>query len=129
MNPNIQIPLWTWGQNSGNLKASKARRDSKITAYEKTVQTAFREVADALAGRKAYLDEQKEVDALVDASGDAYRLAKMRYEAGIDSYLTTLESQRAYLQAQQNQISVDVSRYQNLVTLYRSLGGGWKEKG
>ncbi|ASL39113.1 MULTISPECIES: efflux transporter outer membrane subunit [Acetobacter] len=129
VNPNIQIPLWTWGQNSGNLKASKARRDSKITAYEKTVQTAFREVADALAGRKAYLDEQKEVDALVNASGDAYRLAKMRYEAGIDSYLTTLESQRAYLQAQQNQISVDVSRYQNLVTLYRSLGGGWKEKG
>ncbi|KAA8390770.1 efflux transporter outer membrane subunit [Acetobacter tropicalis] len=127
LNPQLQIPLWTWGMNSGNLKASKARRDGKIASYEKTVQSAFREVADALAAREAYLDEKKQVDDLVTSSADAFRLAKMRYDAGTDSYLTTLDSQRSYLQAQQIQIMVAVSNYQNLITIYRALGGGWKE--
>lgn len=58
LNPSLQIPLWTWGMNSGNLKASKAERDVQIATYEKTVQSAFREVADALAAREAYLDEK-----------------------------------------------------------------------
>lgn len=127
LNPSLQIPLWTWGMNSGNLKASKARRDAKIASYEKTVQSAFKEVADSLAAREAYLDEKKQVDALVVSSADAFRLAKMRYDAGTDSYLTTLDSQRSYLQSRQIQIMVDVSNYQNLITIYRALGGGWKE--
>lgn len=127
LNPSLQIPVWTWGQNSGNLAASKAQRDSKVVTYEKTVQTAFREVADALAARKAYLDEKRQADALTVSAADAYRLAKLRFDAGTDSYLTTLDSQRYYLQAQQNQITVSVSKYQNLVTIYRSLGGGWKD--
>jgi multidrug efflux system outer membrane protein len=112
--------------NSGNLKVAKATRNGKIAAYEKTVQSAFREVADALAARKAYLDEKKQMDSLVSASGDAYRLAKLRYETGTDSYLTTLDSQRYYLQAQQSQITVAVAKYQNLVTIYRAMGGGWQ---
>lgn len=127
LNPSLQVPLWTWGMNSGNLKVAKATRNGKIAAYEKTVQTAFREVADALAARKAYLDEKKQMDNLVLASGDAYRLAKLRYETGTDSYLTTLDSQRYYLQAQQSQITVAVAKYQNLVTIYRAMGGGWQE--
>jgi multidrug efflux system outer membrane protein len=126
LNPSLQIPLWTWGMNSGNLKVAKATRNGKIAAYEKTVQSAFREVADALAARKAYLDEKKQMDSLVSASGDAYRLAKLRYETGTDSYLTTLDSQRYYLQAQQSQITVAVAKYQNLVTIYRAMGGGWQ---
>ncbi|OUI90043.1 RND transporter [Acetobacter persici] len=125
LNPSLQIPLWTWGMNSGNLKASKAERDVQIATYEKTVQSAFREVADALAAREAYLDEKKQADDLVVSSADAFRLAKMRFNAGSDSYLTTLESQRSYLQAQQMQIMVAVSKYQNLITIYRALGGGW----
>ncbi|MBY4641661.1 efflux transporter outer membrane subunit [Gluconacetobacter entanii] len=128
VSPQLQVPLLSWGQNSGNLKASRAMRNVKVAAYEKTVQTAFREVADALAARAAYHDEGEQVDKLVTASADAYRLAKMRYEAGTDSYLTSLESQRSLYQAQQWQIFVLVSKYQNLVTLYRALGGGWTEK-
>lgn len=127
LNPSLQIPIWTWGMNSGNLKLSKARRNSKVASYEKTVQSAFREVADALAAREAYLDETKQVDDLVQSSADAFRLAKMRYDAGTDSYLTTLDSQRSYLQSRQVQIMVHVSNYQNLITIYRALGGGWKE--
>ncbi|PYD48315.1 efflux transporter outer membrane subunit [Novacetimonas pomaceti] len=128
VSPQLQVPLLSWGQNSGNLKASRAERNVKVAAYEKTVQSAFREVADALAGRSAYHYEGEQVDQLVTSSADAYRLAKMRYEAGTDSYLTTLESQRSLYQAQQWQIFVLVSKYQNLVTLYRALGGGWTEK-
>ena len=127
LNPQIQIPLWTWGINSGNLKTSKARRNTQVATYEKTVQTAFREVADALAAREAYLDEQKQMNALVSASADAFSLAQKRFNAGTDSYLTTLVSQRSYLQARQSQITVNVANYQNLVTVYRTLGGGWKE--
>lgn len=126
-NPSLEIPLWTWGQNKGNLIASKAQRDSKIANYEKTVQTAFREVADALAARKAYLNEKRQVDTLTNSAAEAYRLAKLRFDAGTDSYLNTLEAQRYYLQAQQKQTQVSVAKYQNLVTIYRSLGGGWKE--
>ncbi|MFT9016297.1 MAG: efflux transporter outer membrane subunit [Acetobacter sp.] len=128
LNPSFQIPIWNWGENSGNLYASKARRDGKVAAYEKAVQSAFREVADALASRKAYLDEKQQADALVTSAGDAYRLARMRFDAGTDSYLTTLESQRYFLQAQQNQITVAVAKYQNLITIYRALGGGWHER-
>lgn len=128
VSPQLQVPLLTWGQNSGNLKASRAERNVKAAAYEKTIQTAFREVADALAGRAAYHDEGIQVDRLVASSADSYRLAKMRYDAGTDSYLTSLESQRSLYQAQQWQIFVLVSKYQNLVTLYRALGGGWTEK-
>ncbi|WP_407927089.1 efflux transporter outer membrane subunit [Acetobacter garciniae] len=127
LNPSFQIPIWNWGENSGNLHASKARRDGKIAAYEKTVQGAFREVADALASRKAYLDEKQQADALVTSAGDAYRLARLRFDAGTDSYLTTLDSQRYFLQAQQNQITIAVAKYQNLITIYRALGGGWNE--
>ncbi|MBE7730057.1 efflux transporter outer membrane subunit [Komagataeibacter sp. FXV3] len=127
VSPQLQVPLLNWGQNSGNLKASRAMRASKAAAYEKTVQSAFREVADALAARDTYRDETGQMDRYVSTTGDAYRLAMLRYRAGTDSYLTSLVSQRNYLQAQQWQISIAVSRYQNLVTLYRALGGGWTE--
>ena len=84
-------------------------------------------MADGLAGRKAYVDEKQQADALVASAGDAYRLARLRFDAGTDSYLTTLDSQRYYLQAQQNQIAIAVAKYQNLITIYRALGGGWHE--
>lgn len=127
VSPQLQVPLLNWGQNSGNLKASRAMRASKAAAYEKAVQSAFREVADALAARDTYRDETGQMDRYVSTSADAYSLAMMRYRAGTDSYLTSLVSQRTLLQAQQWQISIAVSRYQNLITLYRALGGGWTE--
>ncbi|MBB2201896.1 efflux transporter outer membrane subunit [Gluconacetobacter tumulisoli] len=127
VNPQLQIPLLTWGQNEGSLQVSKARRNQRLMAYEKAIQTAFHEVSDALAARSTYLDQSRQTDALVASSGDAYRLARMRFDAGVDSYLTTLDSQRTFYNAQQNQIVVQEARYQNLITVYRALGGGWTE--
>ncbi|NHN84722.1 efflux transporter outer membrane subunit [Acetobacter musti] len=128
LQPNISIPIFTWGQNRGNLEVTKAIRDQKVAAYEKAIQTAFREVSDTLVARSTYLDQGQRMDDLVKSSADAYRLAKMRYQAGTDSYLNTLDSQRNLLQAQQSQVGVQVARYENLVTFYRALGGGWTEQ-
>lgn len=128
LQPNITIPIFTWGQNRGNLEVAKAQRDIKLATYEKAIQTAFREVSDTLVARSTYLDQGQKADDLVNASADAYRLSKLRYEAGTDSYLNQLDAQRSLLQAQQSRVSVLVARYQNLITFYRALGGGWSEK-
>lgn len=125
VSPSVSLPIFTWGQNEGNLRISKARRLQQIANYEKTMQTAFREVSDALTGRETYLQQMQRLKNLVSASQGAYDLAEMRYKAGIDTYLTTLTQQRNLYQAQQSLISVEMARYQNLVTVYRALGGGW----
>lgn len=125
IDPSIQIPIFTWGQNSGNLATSKAKRDAQVAAYEKTVQTAFREVSDALTSRETYYTQTVHLQELVHSSDAAFRLAQMRYTHGVDSYLTTLDAQRTLFTAQQSLISVQTAKYQNLVTLYRALGGGW----
>jgi multidrug efflux system outer membrane protein len=84
-------------------------------------------VADALAGRGT-LDSQIAADqALVEATGDSYTLSDMRFRDGIDSYLNVLDSQRSLYTAQQTLIEIKLSRLQNLVTLYKALGGGWSE--
>ncbi|GBQ14888.1 efflux transporter outer membrane subunit [Swaminathania salitolerans] len=126
--PNITLPIFTWGQNAGNLRISKARRAQQIATYEKAVQTAFKEVSDALTARETYLAQDTHLNALVHSSRQAYDLARMRYDSGIDPYLTTLTQQRSLYEAQQGLIVVQLARYQNLVTLYRALGGGWSAR-
>ncbi|EHH68206.1 efflux transporter outer membrane subunit [Gluconobacter morbifer] len=125
VSPNITIPIFTWGQNEGNLRISKGQKLQYAAQYEKTVQTAFREVSDALTARQTYKAEDLHLHSLVDQSQKAYDLAMMRYRAGIDSYLTTLEQQRTLYQAQLNSVTIQAARFENLVTLYRALGGGW----
>ncbi|MFT8718005.1 efflux transporter outer membrane subunit [Acetobacter sp.] len=128
LQPNISIPIFTWGQNRGNLEAAKAERDMKVAAYEKSIQTAFREVSDTLVARSTYIEEGRRMDDYVKEMADAYRLAQMRYSVGTDSYLNQLVMQRNLLQAEQSRVAVQVARYENIVTLYRALGGGWSEK-
>jgi multidrug efflux system outer membrane protein len=125
--PQISIPIFAGGANVANLQATKLQRDTAIAQYEKAIQTAFREVADALVARGT-LDEQLAAQqALVTASEKAYRLADMRYRGGIDSYLSALDAQRTLYNAQQQLQAVRLVRLQNLVTLYKALGGGLRE--
>lgn len=126
--PNISIPVLTWGQNTGNLRSAKARAAQAAAQYQKTVQAAFREVSDALTARETYRSQDTHMRALVRQAMSAYNLARQRYHAGIDNYLTTLTQERLLYQAQQTQIVVQASRFQNMVTLYRALGGGWSRK-
>jgi multidrug efflux system outer membrane protein len=125
--PDISLPIFAGGANVANLQATKLARDTAVAQYEKAIQTAFREVADALVARGT-LDEQLAAQqALVTASAIAYRLADMRYRGGVDSYVTALVAQVSLYSAQQQLQTVRVTRLQNLVTLYKALGGGLRE--
>jgi multidrug efflux system outer membrane protein len=125
--PDISVPIFAGGANVANLQATKLARDTAVAQYEKSIQTAFREVADALVARGT-LDEQLAAQqALVTASAVAYRLADMRYRGGVDSYLTALVAEVSLYSAQQQLQTVRLLRLQNLVTLYKALGGGLRE--
>jgi outer membrane protein, multidrug efflux system len=125
--PQISLPIFAGGANVANLQGTKLARDTAVAQYEKAIQTAFREVADALAARRTLDDQLAAQQALVTASAAAYRLADMRYRGGVDSYLSALDAQRSLYSAQQQLQNVRVLRLQNLVTLYKALGGGLRE--
>jgi len=103
------------------------QKNVQVAQYEKSIQTAFREVADALAARGTLQQQIEAQRALVASSGASYRLSEMRFHSGVDAYLTVLDSQRTLYSAQQGLVSMELTRLQNLVGLYKALGGGWKE--
>jgi multidrug efflux system outer membrane protein len=126
--PQISLPIFAGGANVAGLHLAKTQRDILTTQYEQSIQSAFREVADALIGR-ATLDRQLAANqALVDASAESFRLSSMRFSNGVDNYLGVLDSQRLLFSAQQSLVNVKLARLQNLVTLYKALGGGWRER-
>jgi outer membrane protein, multidrug efflux system len=125
--PQISLPIFHGGQLIGNLSEAKVNRAIALAQYEKAIQTAFREVADALALTGTLEREREAEEALVDATGRAYELSQERYKVGRDSYLDVLDSQRSYYSAQQSLIATELAQQENRVTLYKALGGGWRE--
>ncbi|MBN6152351.1 efflux transporter outer membrane subunit [Xanthomonas sp. AmX2] len=122
--PTISVPVFRAGALKAELDASKIQKDITIAEYEQAIQTAFREVADALAER-AQLDQRLDAQrALVAATQRSYTLADARYRNGVDSYLDALDAQRTLYTAQQNLITLRLTEASNRVTLYRVLGGG-----
>ena len=121
--PQIALPIFDAGTWSA-LKVTKVDRDIAVAQYEKAIQTAFREVADALAQRGTLGDQLAAQQSLVEATAKSYRLSDARYEKGIDSYLNVLDAQRSLYGAQQGLIAVRLARLANQVTLYTVLGGG-----
>lgn len=125
VSPQLNIPIFNYGQNQAALDSAKIATSIQVATYEKTLQTAFHEVADALAGRATYVDQLAAQKQLVAASSDSYRLSDVRFHAGVDTYLSTLDSQRSLYAAQQNLIVLERAQLSNLITLYKALGGGW----
>jgi multidrug efflux system outer membrane protein len=117
-------PIFDAGRNDANLASSQAGRDIAVAQYEKAIQTAFREVADALAGRATLGAQLAAQQAQVDAETDRFRLADLRYRNGVSSYLEVLDSQRSLFLLQQALAQVRLAYWQNQVTLYKALGGG-----
>ena len=116
-------PIFRAGAGKANLAASEAQRDASLATYEKAIQTAFREVSDALA-RRGTMDEQLAADTRrAAAAGDAFQLSEARYKNGIDSFLVELDSQRSSYAAQQTLVATRLEAANNRVTLYRTLGG------
>ena len=122
--PSISLPIFSGGKNIANLHYAKAERDTAVAQYELAIQTAFRETADALAQRGTAVQQIQAQEALVEAATAAVKLSQVRYEQGVDTYLTLLIAQRTLYTAQQTLISARLTRASNLVTLYRVLGGG-----
>jgi multidrug efflux system outer membrane protein len=126
LNPQALLPIFDYGRNKANLQASEAARDIAVARYERTIQDAFREVSDALATRSTLVDEIRAQQAQVRAESARFRLADLRYRNGAASYLDVLDAQRSLFVSQQSLVLVQAAQVQNVVTLYKVLGGGWK---
>ena len=126
--PQINLPIFSGGALEGSLDAARVRTSIEVATYERTVQNAFREVADALAARGTYDRQIAAQRALVSSYENAYRLALLRFRSGLDNYQAPLDSQRQLFTAQQELIALELQRLQNRVSLYRALGGGWNER-
>ncbi|UQY33042.1 efflux transporter outer membrane subunit [Pseudomonas fulva] len=126
--PQISLPIFTAGRLQSELEVSEVQRSIALAEYEQVIQTAFREVSDALADRSV-VDEQWEAQRKrTDAAQAAYDLVLLRYEDGVASYLEVLDAQRTLLTARQALIQSDASRQTAVITLYKALGGDWLEE-
>ena len=121
-------PIFDAGRNRANLELAEADRAVAVANYEKAIQGAFREVADALAGRATFGEQVRALAAQTNALAITYRLADLRYRAGASAYLEALEAQRQLFISQQALVQSRALQLQNAVTLYRVLGGGWKDE-
>jgi multidrug efflux system outer membrane protein len=120
-------PIFDAGRNQANLDVAKVDKDIAIAQYEKAIQTAFREVSDSLAGRATLGEQLRAQAAQTNAAQITFKLADLRYRNGASSYLDVLDAQRTLFAAQQATVQVQALQMQNLVTLYKALGGGWTE--
>jgi multidrug efflux system outer membrane protein len=123
--PQAVLPIFDYGRNSANLGSAKAGRDIAVAQYEKSIQVAFREVSDALAGQATFAEQLRAQRAVAAAEAERFSLSDLRYRSGAASYLDLLDAQRSLFGAQQAAVQANLQRLQNQVTLYRVLGGGW----
>jgi multidrug efflux system outer membrane protein len=124
--PSLTVPIFDNGNNQANLDAAKAQQKVYLSTYELTLQTAFKEVADALARKGTIKEQLTAQQKLVEAASDSYMIANERYKKGVASYLDALDAQRTLYEAQKALIAVKLVEYENQQTLYRVLGGGIK---
>lgn len=124
--PSLDIPIFDWGTRQANIQISETDQQIALSDYEKSIQAAFREVNDALAVRQNIGDRIAAQRRLVEATNTTYRLSQARFRAGIDSYLTVLDAQRASYAAEQGLLLLEQANLNNQVEVYKTLGGGLK---
>ena len=123
--PQALLPIFDAGRNQAGLDSALAGRDIAVAQYEKAIQSAFREVADALAGRATLGEQWRAQQQQAEAEADRFRLADLRYRNGVASSLDVLDAQRALFASQQALAQTRLALRQNQVLLYKALGGGW----
>jgi multidrug efflux system outer membrane protein len=121
------VPIFTGGRNKANLQVAELQKEIEIANYEKAIQTAFREVADALAISSTINERIKAQSARVDAARRRNELSQQRFDAGVDSYLPVLLSQQELFAAQQDLVRAQLDRVTNQSSLFAALGGGWEK--
>ncbi len=122
--PQIRLPLFDAGRNQANLRVAEVARDTALAQYDKAVQSAFRETADALADRATLQERLQAQASLVASTQKALDLTLARWKLGADSYLAVLDAQRSLYAAQQTLIGLQLTEQTNRITLYKVLGGG-----
>jgi multidrug efflux system outer membrane protein len=127
--PTISVPIFAGGANRAGLAYARAEDRIDVAQYEKAIQTAFREVSDALAQRGTISERLRAQRAQVAAASESLRLAQALYGHGSDSYLDVLTAQRTLYAAQQSLIAVELIEKTNTVTLYKVLGGALSDRG
>ena len=127
--PQLLLPIFDAGRNQAGLGVANAGRDIAVAQYEKAIQTAFREVADALAGQATLGEQLRAQRAQATAEAVRFKLADLRYKNGIASSLDALDAQRSLFSVQQALVQTRLAQLQSQVTLYKTLGGGWKDTG
>lgn len=121
--PSATLPIFDWGANKGNLAYAKAQAEAATANYQRTIQAAFRDIADALA-RRATIEDQAGAQVRLEAAArDTAMLTDARYRGGVDSFLSSLDAQRTFYSARRSLTAVKLLRLNNLVDLYRSVGG------
>lgn len=123
--PQISVPIFNAGRNRANLTVGEKNQQILLAQYEKTVQTAFREVADVLVQREGLQAQIEAQTSLTDAAAEAFKLADARFKNGIDSYLVVLDAQRTLYTAQQSLVTLQLNDAASQLTLYKTMGGGW----
>ncbi|WP_322981453.1 efflux transporter outer membrane subunit [Pseudomonas sp. C11] len=123
--PQLTLPIFDGGRNRANLDLAQVRKDIAVAAYEQSIQTAFREVSDALAASDTLRREERALNALAQSSAEALKLSAARYRAGVDDHLRYLDAQRRDFANQTALITIRTERQAALATLFRALGGGW----
>ena len=125
--PQLILPIFDAGRNQANLDAALVAREIALAQYEKAIQSAFREVADALASRATLSEQLRAQAAQTTAEETRLRLTDLRYRNGAANYFEVLDAQRSVFAARQAVIQLQLQQTQNLVALYKVLGGGWKD--
>jgi hypothetical protein len=125
--PQIILPIFDGGRNQANLDAAQVGRAIAVAQYERAIQVAFREVADALATRATLADQLRAQTAQADAESGRLKLVDLRFDAGTASAFERLDAQRATFAARQAVVQLQLQQAQSLVAVYKTLGGGWKE--
>ncbi len=124
--PQVSQPIFAAGRLKNGVKLAEAERDSAVTQYEKTIQTAFSEVSNALIAHQRTRESRVEQEALVTALQDRTRLAYVRYRGGVDTQLNALDADRDLFQAELSLAQIRLNELLSVVQLYKALGGGWQ---
>jgi multidrug efflux system outer membrane protein len=125
--PQLLAPIFDYGRNSANLQSAKVARDIAVAQYEKAIQTGFREVSDALAGRATLGEQLRAQNAQLAAEQTRMQLTDLRFKHGAASAFDVLDAQRSLFAVQQAAVQVQLQQVQNRVTLYKVMGGGWTD--
>jgi multidrug efflux system outer membrane protein len=124
--PQVTQPIFTAGRLKSNVKLAEAERDSALVQYQKTIQTAFADVSNALIAHQRTRESRQEQEKLVTALEDRKRLAYLRYRGGVDTQLNALDADRDLFQAQLTLAQIRLDELLSIVQLYKALGGGWQ---